>query len=375
VSGPWEGEPLRVLHVIKGLGPGGAERLLVSLAQVRQEDVELDVAYVLPHKRQLVPDLAAVGVPAHVLAGPRGLADPRWPIRLARLVRRRQPHVVHLHSPAIAAVARPLLRALPGTRALVSTEHNVWGSFGRTTRVANGLTLPLSHAALAVSEEVRASVWAPQRERVQVNVQGIPARQLAARRSERAAARKELGLADDDVLVGTVANLREKKDYPTLLEAAAMCADHPRLRFVAIGQGPLEAEIHARHTELGLGDAVRLLGYHPDPPAVMAGADLFALTSLHEGLPISLLEAMALGVAPVVTSVGGIPEVVTDQLDGILLPPGEPAQFAAAFRERADPPDRRAALGAAAARRAQDFDITVTQAELEGLYRELVRGR
>jgi glycosyltransferase involved in cell wall biosynthesis len=174
------------------------------------------------------------------------------------------------------------------------------------------------------------------------------------------------------VLVVTVANFREKKDYPTLLAAAARCADQPRLRFVAIGQGPLEAEIHAQHAELELGESFRLLGYHPDPPAVVAGADVFVLTSRHEGLPISLLEAMALGVTPVASAVGGIPEVITDHQDGLLLSPGHADAFAATFHELARQPELRAALGAAAARRAEDFDIARTQAELEALYRELL---
>jgi glycosyltransferase involved in cell wall biosynthesis len=364
---------MRVLHVVKGLGPGGAERLLVSLAQVRRTDVETHAAYVLPHKDQLVSELREAGVACHVLGGARGLADPRWPFRLAHLTREIRPDVVHVHSPAVAAVARPLLRALPGRLALVSTEHNVWGSFGRLTRVANGMTLPLSDAKLAVSEEVRGSVWTRLRDDVRVCLQGIPVARLAARRSERQAARDALDLAEDDVLVVTVANFREKKDYPTLLAAAARCADEPRLRFVVIGQGPLEEEIQARHARLSLGDSMRLLGYHPDPPAVMVGADLFALTSRHEGLPIALLEAMALGVPAIATSVGGIPEVITDQADGILLAPGDHAAFADAFHELAAHSERRVGLGAAAARRARDFDIARTQAELEALYDRLVR--
>lgn len=366
---------MRVLHVVKGLGPGGAERLLVSLAQARHPEVDVDVAYVLPHKDHLVPELADVGVATHVLAGRRGLADPRWPAKLLRVVRRTRPDVVHLHSPAVASVARPLLRATRSGPPIVSTEHNVWSSFGVVPRVANGITLPLSHAALSVSEQVRASVWAVHRNRVEVSLQGTPVARLAARRAERGAARRALGLDADDVLVVTVANFREKKDYPTLLEAAARCAEQPRLRFVAIGQGPLEEELRARHAALGLGSAFRFLGYHPDPAAVVAGADVFALTSRYEGLPISLLEAMALGVVPVASAVGGIPEVVTDQRDGLLLPAGDPAAFAAAFLDLADRPDRRGSLAAAAARRAADFDIARTQAELEHRYRLLVEGR
>ena len=363
---------MRVLHVVKGLGPGGAERLLVSLSGVRRPDLAFDVAYVLPQKDHLVGELVETGAATHLLAGRRGLADPRWPVRLVRLVRSIEPDVVHLHSPAVAAVARPLLRALPGRRVVVSTEHNVWSSFDPISRWANAATLPLSDARLAVSDEVRASVGARHRATVEVSVQGIPLSTLTARRQERAAARAALGLRPHDVLVATVANFREKKDYPTLLEAASLCADHPHLQFVAIGQGPLEADLHALHARLQLGTGFRFLGYHPDPPGVLAGADLFTLTSRHEGLPIALLEAMALEVAPVVSAVGGIPQVITDGLDGVLLPPGDPDGFARAFRDLADAPARRKRLGEAAGQRADAFDIARTEEELEALYARLL---
>lgn len=358
--------------MIKGLGPGGAERLLVSLAQVRSADVDVEVAYLLARKSHLAEDLIGTGSTVHLLADRLGIGDPRWPVRLLSLVRRTRPDVVHLHSPAVAAVTRLLLRSLPGRPAIVSTEHNVWSAFAFGTRVANAATLALSDARLAVSEEVRSSAWRRHRGRIDVIVQGIPLEQLRARTPERDAARAQLGVAAGDVLIATVANLKEKKDYPTLLAAADACADDPRLRFVAIGQGPLDARLHELHRQLGLQDRFRFLGYHPDPPSIVAGADLFALTSIQEGLPIALLEAMALGVVPVVTAVGGIPEIVTHGVDGVLLPPRDPTRFAEVLRQLADDPARRRSIGQAAARRAGDFDIRQSQHALEALYRGLV---
>ena len=362
-----------MLHVIKGLGAGGAERLLVSLTAARGADVEVEVARVLPWKDALVAELEQVGGRSHVLAGRRGLADPRWPLRLRRLVQERGVDVVHLHSPAVAALARPVLRTLRPRPVLVSTEHNVWRSFGPVIRVLNGLTTPLGDVTLAVSDEVRASVWSRWRGRVDVVVQGIPLAQVRARRAGRSVARAQLGLDDADVLVVNVANFREKKDHATLLRAARLTLDHPRLRFASVGQGPLEAEIHALHAQLGLAERFRFLGFQADPLSVLVAADVFALTSRHEGLPISLLEAMALGVAPVATAVGGIPEVVTDGAHGILVAPGDPEAVAAALVRLADDAAERARLGAAAARRAGDFDIARTQAVLEARYAALLR--
>ena len=175
-------------------------------------------------------------------------------------------------------------------------------------------------------------------------------------------------------MVATVANLRHHKDYPTLFAAAAdALGAEPHLRFVAIGQGPLEADLRAALGERGLRDRFTMLGHHADPVAVLAGADVFTLSSVHEGLPISLLEAMAIGLPPVVTAVGGMPEVITAGVDGLLVAPRSPGALAAAYVELAREPERRgSALGTAAASRARDFDIERTARELEATYRRLV---
>lgn len=363
---------MRVLHLVKGLGPGGAERLLVSMAAAADPAVvRHEVAYLLDWKQHLVPELEALGVPVHLLAGPTGMRDRRWPGRLRSLAR--QAHVVHLHSPAVATVARPLLRSIRGGPAVVSTEHNLWSSHGLPTRAGNALTLPLDRVRWAVSEEVVRSAWKPWRARTEVLVHGIPLAALQARRSQRSAARAAQGWADDDVVVAIVANLRVHKDYPTLFAAAALAmAEKPRLRFVSIGQGPLEAELRADLARRGLGERLVMLGYHDDPPAVVAGADVFTLSSIHEGLPISLLEAMALGLAPVVTDVGGNAEVVTDGVDGLLVPPRRPEALADAFVRLARDPAERARLSAAAAHRAGAFDVARTARTVEARYQSLV---
>lgn len=364
--------PVRVLHVVKGLGPGGAERLLVSVATVADAAaVRYEVAYLLGWKQHLVAELEALGVPTHLLAGSRGMADPRWPGRLRTLGR--QVDVVHLHSPAVAAVARPALRAMRGAPVVVSTEHNLWTSHTPLTRAANALTLPLDRVRWAVSAEVVASEWPAWRAKTEVLVHGVPLQALQARRGERARARAAHGWAADDVVVAVVANLRTNKDYPTLFAAAARAiAAEPHLRFVSIGQGPLEDQLRLALAGHGLGDRFVMLGYHEDPPGVVVGADVFTLSSRHEGLPIALLEAMALGIPPVVTAVGGNAEVVTDEVDGRLVPPGDAQALAAAYVELARDPGARARLGAGAATRASAFDIARTARILEARYRSLV---
>ena len=178
-----------------------------------------------------------------------------------------------------------------------------------------------------------------------IDVHGIADRTDGA----RAVIRSELGLKSDEIVIGTVANLRAQKDYPTLLAAARRLVDRDvAFRLVAVGQGPLEQEIAARRNELGLLDQVVLAGFRPDAVAVIAACDIFVLASAWEGLPVAAMEAAALGLPIVATAVGGIAEQF-GPTDAVLVPPRDPIALADALEAVIVDPLRRSELSAAAA--------------------------
>lgn len=359
---------LRVLWLSKGLGLGGAERLLVEHAGVGDRDrFEYEAAYLVPGLDHLVADLEAHAVRVRCLGAAHD-ADPRWVGRLVRLVRAGRFDVVHAHSPLSASVARLAVRAGAPSVRVVYTEHNRWPSFHPLTRGANRCTYGANHAAIAVSADVQDSMGRRARARTEVIHHGVDLRAIRAWRTERAAVRTELGAGPADVLALTIANYRPNKRYPDLLAAArAVLDDGPPIRFAAAGHGPLEAEVRAEHARLGLGDRFSLLGHRDDAIRLLAGADLFVLASGHEGLPVAVMEAFALGVPVVATRVGGLPEVVTDGVDGLLVPPGDPAALAAAIR-RASGPDERARLAAGAAAAGDRFAAAPAVRRIEAVY-------
>ena len=173
-------------------------------------------------------------------------------------------------------------------------------------------------------------------------------------------------------MVITVANYRRQKNYPVLLEAAARAvAQNAHLRFVVVGQGPLAGEVHSLHTELRLGQRMLLLGYRPDAVSVIAAGDVFTLSSDYEGLPVALMEALALGRAIVATDVGGIRETIKRGA-GILVRPRDPDALADALLRVARDPSLLLSLQQGAARLGDDFDVQRSVTQLVALYSSLV---
>ena len=360
---------VRVLWLIKGLGPGGAEQLLVSAAEVAvDERFAYSVAYVRPDKTHLVAKLAASGVPASCLA--TGVGGPRlWPLRLRR--RLRDVDVVHAHSPLLAGVVRLLTRTMPpGARPkVVTTEHNVWRSFSTPTRWLNRLTSGLDDHRFAVSDEVRRSMTPRASRQSEVLVHGINHESFERTGESRESVRSALGLQPDTVAALTVANFRTEKDYPNLLRAAATaCAEDPDLRVLAVGQGPLEHEVRELHAALGLGDRFVLLGFRDDVPDLLRAVDLFVLGSAHEGLPVAVMEALAAGLPVVATDVGGVAEAVVDAENGFLVPARDPQALAAAMLRVARDPGLRAALSRGARAGSTRFDIRTALRRQQDVY-------
>ena len=365
-------ERTKVLWVAKGLGPGGMEQLLVNHAAVGdQELLDYHAAYLVDRPNTVAPTLEAKGVQCHRIgvADPR---DPRWILHLVALVRRERFDVVHFHSPFMASLARPALRGLPHRPRIVYTEHNSAECYATPTRWANLATYPLDDARFAVSAAARDSTPRRLASGTEVLIHGVDVQRISTMAVGRDAARAELGLRDGDQLIGIVANLRRAKAYHVMLAAARRVIDEDAgANFVSLGQGPLESELRSLHADLGLGRRFRFLGYTPNATEVMSAFDVMSLSSDIEGLPVSVMEGKALGLPMVTTSVGGLPEMISDGVDGLLVPPGDPDALADALLRVLRDQDLRNRLARASADSAERFDAVAAVRRQDQLYLEL----
>jgi glycosyltransferase involved in cell wall biosynthesis len=364
--------PLRVRHVLKGLGPGGAERLVVTQASV-DEKHHHDVVYLLPQKKHLVPILDDAGIESHCLDAPSA-ARLGWMWRLRRLMIADPTDVLHIHSPAVAAIARILVRTVPRDRrpVLIGTEHNRWPRHHKLTRLANRYTIRLEAATIAVSAAVASTVEGGRPGQVRVIEHGIDNAAVAAQ-ADRAEVRRELGFADDDIVVMNVANLRREKSLDLLVEAAAqVLRETSELRYVQIGQGPLAAELDGWVTAAGLQDRFMVLGYREDVPRLLSGADAFTLSSTHEGLPVAIMEALALGLPIVATDAGGVADAAGRA--GLISPVGDLAAFTANQLAIGRDAGLRTRLDAAAPAESARFEIRRALEEVSEVYAEAMTG-
>lgn len=372
MTAPLPQAPARVLWLTKGLGLGGTEQLVrLCVPRFDPDRFTVEVAYVLPHKDALVAALLESGVRVHCLGDRRA-----WVRRLRGMLRDGGYDLVHTHSPATGTVAR--LCRQPGTR-YVHTEHNTWDRYRGATRAANALTLGANATVFTVSSGVRDSIRSSWWARVavppslEVLHHGMDEASVRHGDEARARARAALSLPADVPVIGTVANFTPKKDHRTLVDGFRILhRQWPDARLVLVGTGPLEAQIRDQIRTNGLADHVMMTGPRADVPELLPALDVFVLSSLHEGLPISLLEAMATGIACVATPVGGVPEVIRHGTDGLQVPCRDPAALAETLDRLLGDKQLRDGLASAGSARVAAFSIATAVERMTAVYEQLL---
>ena len=361
--------PLRVLHVHSERTWRGGERQVLELMR-RQRTRGDEPHLAAPRGSALLSRAVSEGFPGHAVAM-RGAWDLPSVLDLAGLHLRLRPDVVHWHAArahALGAMAA-LLSPVPARVLTRRMELPVRGSLG--SRLLYGLR---RDATIAISDGVRDALVRSGLDpaRIWVVRSGIDLAPYAAP-FDRAQVRARFGIRERDFLVLQVAALTPEKSQRDLLAAARIVLDaKPEALVWIAGDGALREELQHQRKELGLDDRVRLLGFRDDVPDLLRAADLFCVSSYHEGMGTATLDAMAAGLPVVATRVGGIPEVVEDRATGLLVPPHDPGALAGAILSLAADVAQRGAMGERAKERVRAFSADRTEKETRQVYLEAI---
>lgn len=356
---------INVLHVVLGLEVGGLEKFVLGLLDTYTRDINPYVAC-LESKGALGGGLD----PARVFEIGKGPGFSFSAVRkLKRLVAELEIDIVHTHNPA--PHLHGALAAFLGGARVVHTKHG--RNYPRDYKKiwCNRVASFFSDAIVAVSDNARDVCLHVERiapAKVSVILNGVDTGLFAP------------GTRRDPALVpkiGIVARLSPEKDHATLLAACAILAGR-QLPFTleVIGDGPLRGELQERAAALGLGGRVNFCGMQEDVAGLLRELDLFVLSSVTEGISLTLLEAMATELPVVATEVGGNPEVVLDGSTGFLVPAGNPAFMAERLAQLLGDPGQRQQMGARGRRRVRElFDVRSTSSRYEQLYSALLHAR
>jgi len=360
------GEGVRVLFLYSTLTVGGSERQVAHLVPaLRARGFATEVA-TLRHRGRHYEELLAAGIPM-TFAGMRSRLDVPGLVRAYRLWRLR-PDIVFTSSIDAQVIGEAVaLRA--GARHVTVEQGGAGIPRSLHRRLLVRLVAPRIDRVVAVTatqvEELAALGF--RRDRITVIPNATPRPSCDRSRQE---VRAELGLADDDVVALFLATLRPEKRVELFVDAVVRARrEEPRLRAVVAGGGP-QLEL-LRRLAASSPEAVRVLGERSDVGNLIEASDLLCMTSSFEGVPLSVVEAMALGRPVVAMRVGGLVELVDDGRTGRLTPPGDVDAFARALVEVArEPPDALRALGEAGR---EEFERRYTLERMVDSYADLLR--
>lgn len=366
-------EPLRVLYLLETGGPGGAERVLLDLADNLGPDWQAIVGVM--KSGWLRSNATAAGIPCVMVHG-GGLGDVGVLGNLLEAVAAHEIAVIHAHEFYMGLVGAVVSLAT-GVPLVVTVHGKQYYPDKRRRRAACRMVATQAAALVTVSQDLRrffCRTTGTPLERVRVIYNGIDLR-------HRGEPGRNLGLLDSvriprsAQIVGTVGNLYPVKGHLDLIRAARTILERrPATHLVILGRGALHDTLVAEAEALGLRDRVHLLGYREDVNEWLATMDVFAMPSLSEGLPLSLLEAMSSGVPVVVTDVGGMPEVVQDGETGFVVPPGNVGALADRISFLLGDPARAARMGVAARELVADrFQLDRMVAQYRDLYSRAAR--
>ena len=334
-----------------------AERYNVSLVSLRKKDLSEET-------------LESFGVDITYLH--KSKFDPATLPALLKVIDRKKIDILHLHGYGATTFGRVAgaIRRLP----TIIHEHANLTDTPWFQKIADSALEPVTDIAIAVSKSTADFVVNARRippAKVKVVYLGVPLEEFSRTRSEDEiqAARAELGIARDDVAIGTVTRLHDSKGNSYLVDAAGLVLnERPQARFFIVGEGPLRESLEQQARALNLGNRFTFVGFAKDVPRALSAFDISVFPSLWEGTPLTVFEALAMGKAIVATDADGLIDVLMPEHDAVIVPKRNARALADGLIRVIDAPHTRERLSAAAFETGKKYDIAAFVRKMERLY-------
>jgi glycosyltransferase involved in cell wall biosynthesis len=358
---------MRIVQLVEDLELGGLERLAVDLALAQKQAGHQLLVYCLFHAGPLAASLEAAGIPVVPFQKAAGFSTSTV-LAMAKRLREDGTDVIHGHNPGVHHYAA-LAARVAGVPVCINTRHSVTNSQGvpyqeRYFRWVKPLTGHVVFVCDFVRRGLEDKLGYPP-EKCSVILNGIPLAPFLAHPASPARRRPRIRF-------GTIGRLVPAKGHAILIDAfARVCQTAPDAELSIYGYGELHEELRAQIARLGLEGRARLEGRTEDSAATLQQFDVFVFSSVNEGLPLVILEAMAAGLPIITTDVGGIPEVVPSE-SAWLCPPGDAEALADAMLHAVNCADLRERGDAARRLAASSYGLEHMAARYQGLYRRLL---
>jgi glycosyltransferase involved in cell wall biosynthesis len=373
-------QPLRVTHIVLSLDTGGLERIVVDLVRVGRDHGLVSSVICLEKPGTLAGQVEALGVPVLCAEKRPGLRFSTV-ARLLELLRQLKPDVIHTHQLGPLLYTGLAARRV-GIPVVIHTEHTNNVALARSgsrrirTRLLLGAAGALADHFCCVSDEIAGAVKAYRTvasRKVSVVLNGIDTDAFDSA-GDGESLRLSLGIPRQVPVIGTVGRLNEIKRQDLLIRAFANLIDQdPKPRLLLVGDGPALDSLRQLVAGLGLSDRVHFAGYQARPEHYLHLMDIFALTSRHEGMPLAILEAWAAGRPVVASRVGGVPNLVTSGVNGLLFESCDEASLTWALNSLLARPDDARRLGECGRENVRSrFDLRVMAGAYERHYRDLL---
>jgi len=369
----------KILIHIETSGPGGAETVVLNIA--KHLDRKEFIPIVMLHKsRWLHKQLAEAGVETVIVPSGRSW-DIAFFFKLIRYCKQNEIDLIHSHLPGAnlyASVVGKLL-GIP----VICTFHNEFilpGTVPKFNSIKQFLIRNLASSLVMVAEYMKQEYMTKGKfpsQKVMTIYNGVSPNE-SSESFDHEAFKQAIDFHEGDILIGNIANLRPAKGHPILIEAAAIvCRKIPEAKFLLIGEegdGTIKNEILRFIDKYNLKDRVVLLGFRKDISQILKYIDIFMLSSISEGLPMSVVEAMRSSLPVVVTNVGGLPEVVKDKQNGYLVLSRDPQALAEKLIKLAKDEKLRKTMGKKGREIAVSmFSLDEMISNYQSLYRKLLK--